>query len=152
MSSELHPRLANAAAAGWAAFSLADAQLVVARWYGFASWRRLREHLDMVSRYSRSTHLPTGQDDLAAEFLRLACLTHRLAWGTDEHADDLRRHVRARELLAAHPNWPPPTFTRRPPLVTWRPPGPTYARTRHWPAPKAARTAGRLCSTWRLRG
>jgi hypothetical protein len=100
---ELHPRLADAATAGWAAFSLADAQLVVARWYGFASWRRLREHLDMVARYSRSTRPPTGQDDLGAEFLRLACLTHRLGWGADADADDLRRPARARELLAAHP-------------------------------------------------
>ena len=100
---ELHPRLADAPAAGWAAFSLTDAQLVVARFYGFASWRRLREHLDVVARYSRSTGRPAGEDDLAAEFLRLACLTHRLAWGTDEDADDLRRHARARELLAAHP-------------------------------------------------
>jgi hypothetical protein len=100
---ELHPRPADAAAAGWAAFSLSDAQLVVARFYGFASWRRLREHLDLVARYSRSTRPPVGQDDLAAEFLRLACLTYRLGWGADEDADDLRRHARARELLAAHP-------------------------------------------------
>lgn len=100
---ELHPRPADAATAGWDTFSLTDAQLVLARWYGFASWRRLREHLDMVARYSRSTRPPTGQDDLVAEFLRLACLTHRLGWGTDKDADDLRRHARARELLAAHP-------------------------------------------------
>jgi hypothetical protein len=101
----LHPRLADAPAAGWAAFSLADAQLVVARWYGFASWRRLREHLDIIARYSRSTQPPTGQDDdLVADFLRLACLTYRCGWGTDESgADDLRRHARARKLLAAHP-------------------------------------------------
>jgi hypothetical protein len=100
---ELHPRVADVAAAGWDAFSLSDAQLVVARFYEFASWRRLREHLDLVARYSRSTCPPTGQDGLAAEFLRLACLTYRLGWGRDEDADDLRRHARARELLAAHP-------------------------------------------------
>jgi hypothetical protein len=100
---QLHPRPADAAAAGWAAFSLSDAQLVVARFYGFASWRRLREHLDLVAYYSRSTRPSTGQDDLVAEFLRLACLTYRLGWGTDEDADDLRRPARARVLLAAHP-------------------------------------------------
>jgi len=100
---ELHPRVADAAAAGWDAFTLSDAQLVVARFYGFASWRRLREHLDMVARYTRSTRPPTDQDGLAGEFLRLACLTHRLGRGADEDADDLRRHARARELLAAHP-------------------------------------------------
>jgi hypothetical protein len=100
---DLHPRAAAVAAAGWDAFSLSDAQLVVARFYEFASWRRLREHLDLVARYSRSTRPPTGPDGLAAEFLRLACLTHRLGWGADENADDLRRHAHARQLLAAHP-------------------------------------------------
>ena len=100
---ELHPRPADAAAAGWDAFSLSDAQLVVARFYEFASWRRLREHLDVVARYSRSTRPPTRQDDLAAEFLRLACLTYRPGWGTDEDADDLRRHARARDLLDRAP-------------------------------------------------
>jgi hypothetical protein len=100
---EFHPRPAAAAAAGWAAFPLSDAQLVVARFYGFASWRRLREHLDLVARYSRSTRPPAGEDDRAAEFLRLACLTYRLGWGADEDADDRRRHSRARQMLAAHP-------------------------------------------------
>jgi hypothetical protein len=59
---ELHPRVADAAAAGWAAFSPADARLVVARFYGFASWRRLHEHLDVVARYSRSTRPRMGRD------------------------------------------------------------------------------------------
>ena len=107
----LHPRLAAATdradAVGWDAFTLADAQLVVARWYGFASWRRLREHLDLVAHYSRSPHRQlTGRaGDLVAEFLRLACLTNVAGWGTGaDGTDDMRRHAQARELLAAHPH------------------------------------------------
>ena len=33
--------------------TLADAQLVVARSYGFPSWPRIVRHLELVSRYSR---------------------------------------------------------------------------------------------------
>src|SRR5215470_4241214 len=53
---DLHPRWTEESltSTGWARFTLADAQLVVARSYGFPSWRRLREHVDMVARYSRS--------------------------------------------------------------------------------------------------
>ena len=39
-----------------AQLKLADAQLVVARAYGFASWPKLHAHLDVVERYSRSPH------------------------------------------------------------------------------------------------
>ena len=35
---------------------LADAQLVVARAYGFASWPKLHAHLDVVERFRRSPH------------------------------------------------------------------------------------------------
>ena len=44
---EFHPRLAALDAQGSeaGAFSRADAQLVVARRYGFASWNRLRRHM-----------------------------------------------------------------------------------------------------------
>jgi ankyrin repeat protein len=80
---------------------LADAQLVVARTYGFPSWARLRRHLETVARYSRSPHRQSvggpieGPAALADEFLRLACLTY----GGDEGA----RLRQARELLAAQP-------------------------------------------------
>jgi hypothetical protein len=83
------------------AFRLADAQLVVARSYGFPSWARLRRHLETVARYSRSPHKQPvggpldGPTALADDFLRLACLTYG--------GDDLARHQRARDLLAAHP-------------------------------------------------
>lgn len=36
--------------------TLADAQLVIARGYGFASWPRLVRHLAVVEQYSRSPH------------------------------------------------------------------------------------------------
>ncbi|OLB79355.1 MAG: hypothetical protein AUI14_10375 [Actinobacteria bacterium 13_2_20CM_2_71_6] len=91
---EFHPR--PDATADPAGFALADAQLVIARMYAFPSWPRLRAHLDVVSRYSRSPHHePPGDDDLADRLLRLACLGYG--------ADDVGRHAQARELLAGHP-------------------------------------------------
>ena len=93
---EHHPGAVDAAM-----FRLASAQLVVARSYGFPSWSRLRRHLEVVARYSRSPHKqPAGRSTegsapLADDFLRLACLTY----GADERA----RRQRARELLLAHP-------------------------------------------------
>ncbi|GIJ64025.1 hypothetical protein [Virgisporangium aurantiacum] len=100
---EFHPRLTDIpdGAAALTAFALADAQLVVARSYGFVSWPRLREHIDTVTRYTRSPHhQPIGGPittaaGLADEFLRLACLTYG--------GDDQTRHQRARHLLTAHP-------------------------------------------------
>ncbi|MFI6211862.1 ankyrin repeat domain-containing protein [Nocardia brasiliensis] len=55
---------------------LAGAQLVTARRYGFASWPKLKQHIDVVARYSRSPHQVETGADLPAEFLRLACLTY----------------------------------------------------------------------------
>jgi ankyrin repeat protein len=100
---EHHPRLGGLTAGSpeATAFRLADAQLALARHYGFASWPRLRRHVELVRRLSRSPHeQPVGGDlpDDAAradELLRLACLNY----GAD-HPDRWRR---AAELLAAHP-------------------------------------------------
>jgi ankyrin repeat protein len=81
--------------------TLADAQLVIARSYGFPSWPRLTRHLDLVSRYSRSPHRQPigGPLDTPArradEFLRLACLHY----GQD---DPVRRSA-ARRLLESSP-------------------------------------------------
>lgn len=94
---EFHP----SASASFPVFRLADAQLVIARQYGFPSWPKLRAHLGLVARYSRSPHLQpigeplTSREALADEFLRLACLTYG--------ADSLTRITRARDLLAEHP-------------------------------------------------
>jgi ankyrin repeat protein len=92
---EFHPR--PDALATPAAFALADAQLVIARQYGFASWPRLRRHLEVVARYARSPHRPPAgaTEDLTAQFLRFACLVY----GGDRPA----RREQARRLLAEHP-------------------------------------------------
>jgi ankyrin repeat protein len=101
---EHHPRVADGTAEP-ATLTLADAQLVVARHHGFPSWPRLREFLDVLARFSSSPHRQpvggpvAGPEELADEFLRLACLTY----GVTDGADDRRRPARARSLLDAHP-------------------------------------------------
>ncbi len=70
---------------------LADAQLVVARGYGFASWPKLKAHLDVIARYSRSPHKAGPASDPVDEFLRLASLTYS--------DDDPARWAAARALL-----------------------------------------------------
>jgi ankyrin repeat protein len=87
-----------------ASFPLTAAQLVVARRHGFASWARLKRHVEVVERYTRfppgdgresgAADLP-GDAGPADAFLRLACL-----WYED---DQPRRWARARQLLAQHP-------------------------------------------------
>jgi len=81
--------------------TLADAQLVIARSYGFPSWPRIVRHLEYVDQYSRSPHrqeiggpLDTPQQR-TDEFLRLATLHY----GQDDPA---RQHA-ARELLDRFP-------------------------------------------------
>jgi ketosteroid isomerase-like protein len=99
---EFHPRLASAVpgSAQLEAFTRADAQLVVARQFGFASWPKLKAHLDLVARYARSPHEepiggPLGDEQaIVDEFLRLACLTYG-----DDDRDRLRR---AEALLTEH--------------------------------------------------
>ena len=76
-------------------FLLSAAQLTVAREYGFASWPRLRHHVE-----ARAAHSWTPTDDdqsVAARFCRLACLTYAGDDGPD-------RRAAARALLAAHPD------------------------------------------------
>jgi hypothetical protein len=96
---EFHPRLASArpGSAELAGFKLADAQLVVARQFDFASWPKLKAHLELVERYSRSPHdQATGErPSLADEFLSLACLNYG--------RDDPSRWRRACDLLEANP-------------------------------------------------
>lgn len=73
----------------------ADAQLVVARHYGFRSWTDLKRHLETVARHSWRPR-ESGPDEAPADvFLRLACLR----W----HDDDAARRTRAAALLAARP-------------------------------------------------
>ena len=76
-------------------FPLSAAQLVIARHYGFSSWPRLVEFVDMKAHYTRTPGSRPAGDDPADEFLRRACLTY---------ADDGPQHWRAaRDLLDAQP-------------------------------------------------
>lgn len=81
-------------------FSLSDAQLVIARSHAFASWSKLKQHVQMVDKYSWS--VPREADDanepqaIANRFIHLACL--------DYLSDHTERRDQARELLAAHPS------------------------------------------------
>ncbi|MGH3304743.1 MAG: ankyrin repeat domain-containing protein [Streptosporangiaceae bacterium] len=76
--------------------SLTGAQLVVARHYGFASWARLKHHLELVERYRREPDQVGDPADLPGLFVTLACLR----CGGD---DSPGRWQRAAALLAAHP-------------------------------------------------
>src|SRR5262245_38891377 len=69
---EFHPRADRAAAR----FTLADAQLVTARSYGFATWARLKQHLRDIEPFVWN---PPAVPDPASRvdvFVRLACLTY----------------------------------------------------------------------------
>ena len=100
---EFHPRLGQAQPGSpeLEAFKRADAQLVVARSFGFPSWPKLKAYVELTPRYSRSPHAqPIGepirdQQELVDEFLRLACLTYG--------GDDPARWAKAREMLDATP-------------------------------------------------
>jgi ketosteroid isomerase-like protein len=99
---EFHPRLPDAQPGSpeLNGFTRTDAQLVIARQFGFSSWPKLKAHLELVARYARSPHNePVGgplADERAVidEFLRLACLTYG-----DDDPDRLRR---AQSLLREH--------------------------------------------------
>ena len=75
---------------------LRTAQLVVARRYGFASWARLKRHVEVVEHYSRFPDRMTAEPpaSLADEFLRLV---------TAYYADQPERWAEGRRLLAEHP-------------------------------------------------
>jgi len=51
-----------------------EAQLSVARRYGFTSWARLKQHVKLLTRYSRFPERVATDSD-AGTFLRLACLS-----------------------------------------------------------------------------
>jgi ankyrin repeat protein len=99
---EFHPRMSDAQPGSpeLARFTRADAQLVIARQFAFQSWPKLKAHLDLVARYTRSPHeQPVGgpladERAIVDEFLRLACLNYG-----DDDPDRLRR---AQSLLEQH--------------------------------------------------
>ena len=80
-------------------FLLSDAQFVIARRYGFTSWSKLKQHVDVVSRYSAWPNALRSADDspsLVDRFISLACLNYA--------NDHLSRREKARELFAANPS------------------------------------------------
>lgn len=81
---------------GGHAVKLAGAQLVVARHYGFASWARLKRHVETIEKYRRRPDEVQTTTEPADEFLTLACLRY----GED---DDPSRWEQAAAILAAHP-------------------------------------------------
>ena len=133
----LHPR-GDALAADPAQLQLADAQLALARAYGFASWPRLREHIELVTPWRRTPHRVGARPDLADELLRLACLTYG--------ADNRQRPAQAAGLLAEHPELAGAS------LATAAATGDVTEVTRHLATPlrstpRPARSVGRHCST-----
>ena len=71
-----------------------QAQLAVARRYGFASWPRLARHVELLTRYSRFPERVTAEGD-AGTFLRLACLSY--------YDDEPGRWEEARRILQGAP-------------------------------------------------
>lgn len=89
---EFHPHADSALAE----FKLADAQLVIARSYGIASWPKLKRLMEEVERQLFDPPEPTAIHDATAEDLvRLACVNYG-DWNPS-------RAARARALDAAHP-------------------------------------------------
>ena len=89
---EFHPRTT----AALPRFALADAQLVIARSYGFASWTALKQHLAEIEPFFWNPSPDANPASPVDMFVRLACLTY-LAW----HPSNV---ARAQRMLAEHPD------------------------------------------------
>jgi ankyrin repeat protein len=76
--------------------TLTGAQLVIARHYGFASWPRLKEHVEMIGRHRRAPDELENTVGPADEFLAFACLR----FGGD---DSPQRWERGATVLAGNP-------------------------------------------------
>jgi hypothetical protein len=91
---EFHPR----ADERLGAFSLSDAQLVIARSYDFSSWTKLKQYVDAVSEHfflPPEISKADADEPLVDRFIRLACLDYR--------TDHAHRRVLARQLFSEHP-------------------------------------------------
>ncbi|NAZ81358.1 ankyrin repeat domain-containing protein [Kineococcus sp. R8] len=82
-----------------AGFRLSAASRALARHHGFASWPRLRRHVEALTARSWTYAAPSDSETLPERFLRLACLT----WTSHDHPASLRA---AQDLLAADPALP----------------------------------------------
>jgi ankyrin repeat protein len=71
-----------------------EAQLAVARRYGFASWTRLKRHVELLTKYSRFPERVATDSD-ADKFLRLACLSY--------YDDEPGQWDEARQILEREP-------------------------------------------------
>jgi ankyrin repeat protein len=92
---EFHPHPAAASNK----LSLSGAQLVIARSYGFASWSKLKRHLDALEQHfllPRAQTISDESEPISDRFIRLACLNY-----LDDHTG---WRDQARQLLAAHPS------------------------------------------------
>lgn len=76
--------------------SLARAQRVLARAYGFAGWSRLVEHVAGRIALTRTMDPTVGADDAVDSFLRLACLSY----SEPSYAGDARARLNADPALA----------------------------------------------------
>jgi ankyrin repeat protein len=73
-------------------FRLADAQLVVAREHGFASWPRLRAYVDRIARYGPDLRHPI-ETDVGYYEERAAGLLSACESGVEEAVAVIRRHL-----------------------------------------------------------
>jgi hypothetical protein len=78
-----------------AGFPLSGAHTILARRYGFASWARLRRHVEVIAERSWTPTLAAGGETDGDRFLRLSCLNF------DD--DDPAQRVEAVRLLECHP-------------------------------------------------
>lgn len=76
-----------------ASIGLQDAQLVVAREYGYSSWRKMRQHIESGTALDQPSN-----DQLANEFLRLVVLVY-----SETESADPERFLEAARLLQNHP-------------------------------------------------
>ncbi|MEM7275077.1 MAG: ankyrin repeat domain-containing protein [Actinomycetota bacterium] len=96
MVDEFHPRIGSAEAAAPGGFKRSDAQLIVARLYGFRSWNRLRDHLRLLDRFARPDPADRDPAEGADRFAALGCVSYA---ETDIHA----RLAAARQMLDEDP-------------------------------------------------
>jgi hypothetical protein len=71
-----HYPAAQPGADGSGDLKLSTAQTVIARHYGFASWPKLKRHVELVALYTRDPDQVGPSTDRQEEFLRLACLNY----------------------------------------------------------------------------
>jgi Ankyrin repeats (many copies) len=100
------------------AFKRADAQLVTARLYGFASWARLREHLGLVARSPVEVALRAGSPEIAELLVAAGAAPAALdAEATLQAALMRGDEATAEPLLHADPELPSRLMAREPDLV-----------------------------------